>query len=278
MSDTTTSKEKKPLKLSRPGRLELKKTVATGQVRQSFSHGRSKTVTVEVKRKRTFAPGAEGRMTEVVAPPAEAEQPPAESALEVLEKDVETSAETVRHLTDTERASRFRALEVAKHEEEQRRIQEALESERRAQEAAEAARRAEEEAKEQAKAESEVAAEAQPAEPEPGEVEAPEAEPKRRVATAEAQPAPKPAIEEELGGRVKRKTAAPKPGPTRRGERRRRHGKLTISQALAGFGAPTPREAACRPGKAGTPTPAESDPGRRRARGDHGPGVGQPHG
>ena len=40
---------KKPLKLSRPGRLELKKTVDAGQVRQSFSHGRSKTVAVEVK-------------------------------------------------------------------------------------------------------------------------------------------------------------------------------------------------------------------------------------
>ena len=63
----TTSKEteKKPLKLNRPGRLELKKTIETGQVRQSFSHGRSKAVTVEVKRKRTFAPGAGGRMREV---------------------------------------------------------------------------------------------------------------------------------------------------------------------------------------------------------------------
>ena len=68
--DMTTSKEKeprKPLKLSRPGTLELKKTVESGQVRQSFSHGRSKAVTVEVKRSRTFAPGAGGRMTEVTA-------------------------------------------------------------------------------------------------------------------------------------------------------------------------------------------------------------------
>ena len=64
--DMTTSNEKeqkKPLKLSRPGKVELKKTVETGQVRQSFSHGRSKAVTVEIKRSRTFAPGAGGRMT-----------------------------------------------------------------------------------------------------------------------------------------------------------------------------------------------------------------------
>src|SRR3546814_18394292 len=59
MTDTT---EREPTKLSlRPGKLELKKTVETGKVRQSFSHGRSKTVTVEVKRKRTFTPDTGGQ-------------------------------------------------------------------------------------------------------------------------------------------------------------------------------------------------------------------------
>ena len=67
MTSTNEEESKKPLKLSRPGRLELKKTIDAGQVRQSFPHGRSKTVAVEVKRKRTFAPGAGGRMTEVTA-------------------------------------------------------------------------------------------------------------------------------------------------------------------------------------------------------------------
>ncbi|MFZ1415540.1 MAG: IF-2-associated domain-containing protein, partial [Defluviicoccus sp.] len=46
-------------RLNRPRRLELKKTVETGQVRQSFAHGRSKMVTVEVRKKRTIA--ADGR-------------------------------------------------------------------------------------------------------------------------------------------------------------------------------------------------------------------------
>ena len=55
---------KAPLKLS-PGKLELKKTVETGQVRQSVSHGRSKVVTVEVRKKRTFAAGAGGALHEV---------------------------------------------------------------------------------------------------------------------------------------------------------------------------------------------------------------------
>jgi translation initiation factor IF-2 len=84
MSETTTSKDdkKKPLKLNRPGRLELRKTVETGQVRQSFSHGRSKAVTVEVKRKRTFAPGEGGRMTEVMVE-AESDDPTVASAADL---------------------------------------------------------------------------------------------------------------------------------------------------------------------------------------------------
>ena len=40
------------------GRLELGKTVDAGSVRQSFSHGRSKTVQVEVVKKRVVTPGA----------------------------------------------------------------------------------------------------------------------------------------------------------------------------------------------------------------------------
>ena len=65
MSDEKTSGKK--LTLGK-GRLELRKTVETGQVKQSFSHGRSKTVIVEKKSRRAFdrggeAPGAESRQT-----------------------------------------------------------------------------------------------------------------------------------------------------------------------------------------------------------------------
>lgn len=51
--------------VSRPRKLELKKTVETGQVRQSFAHGRSKMVTVEVRKKRTYTPDSRGRLSEV---------------------------------------------------------------------------------------------------------------------------------------------------------------------------------------------------------------------
>ena len=72
-TETEAQKPKKKLSLSLPGRLELNKTVEAGQVRQSFSHGRSKSVAVEVRRKRTFRQSADGAMTEFSAVPGEPE-------------------------------------------------------------------------------------------------------------------------------------------------------------------------------------------------------------
>lgn len=45
--------EIKPLSLKKQ-KLEIKKSLESGQVRQSFSHGRSRSVTVEVRKKRHF--------------------------------------------------------------------------------------------------------------------------------------------------------------------------------------------------------------------------------
>ena len=56
-SDQDTGKGR--LSLRPAGRLELGRTVDAGSVRQSFSHGRSKVVQVEVRKKRRpVAPGA----------------------------------------------------------------------------------------------------------------------------------------------------------------------------------------------------------------------------
>ncbi|OIR09178.1 translation initiation factor IF-2 [mine drainage metagenome] len=85
---------KTPLKLS-PGKLELKKTVETGQVRQSFSHGRSKVVTVEVRKKRTFAPGAGGTLHEVKDGPSLGTDAPA-PVEEALPAPVEEEAAPVQ--------------------------------------------------------------------------------------------------------------------------------------------------------------------------------------
>ena len=154
MSSDTDTPTRKPLKLSSSGKLELKKPVDGGQVRQSFPHGRSKTVAVEVKKKRTYAPGAGGKME--VSPEAEPKHVPS----------VETSAAPVdldhHGLTAHERAARLKALEQAKRDEELRKIHEAEEAARAAERAererAEAEKRRQEEAVQQAEA-AKVAAE-----------------------------------------------------------------------------------------------------------------------
>ena len=96
MTEPTESEEQKPkgkLSLSRPGRLELNKTIKAGQVRQSFSHGRSKSVAVEVRRKRTFKQSADGAMTEIRAMPGEPEVA-AEATAPVIEDEAATEATT----------------------------------------------------------------------------------------------------------------------------------------------------------------------------------------
>ena len=65
MSDSDTTKE--TLKAA-PAKLSLTKTVESGQVRQNFTRGRSKTVTVEVRKTRTFSKDG-GRMVEVRGQP-----------------------------------------------------------------------------------------------------------------------------------------------------------------------------------------------------------------
>ncbi len=75
MSDTKETKPTKPLTLSSAGKLELKPKAEAGLVRQKFSHGRTKAVTVEVKKKRVAGPAASA----AAAVPAAAPQPVAAS-------------------------------------------------------------------------------------------------------------------------------------------------------------------------------------------------------
>ena len=64
MTDTDNSGKKDALKLSSPNTLSLTKTLEAGKVKQNFQRGRSKTVTVEIKKTRTFARASDG-MVEV---------------------------------------------------------------------------------------------------------------------------------------------------------------------------------------------------------------------
>ncbi|MFL6862345.1 MAG: translation initiation factor IF-2 associated domain-containing protein, partial [Allosphingosinicella sp.] len=74
MSETTD----KP-KLGTRAPLGLKRTVETGKVKQSFSHGRSNTVVVEVKKRRILGPGG-GAPAEAAPPPAPAAEAPRPAA------------------------------------------------------------------------------------------------------------------------------------------------------------------------------------------------------
>lgn len=215
MAETEKQKEGKKLDLSRPGKLELKKTVETGQVRQNFSHGRSRMVTVEVRKKRTFAPDAGGHMAEIPAekdPVAEEQVPEEDERAPDVEVETAAPASDAPTLTEEEKASRARALEGAKLTEKEKaapptaKPDQAVPSELGSNKKSEA-----EEAKreEQAKAAASAAA---------AKLEA--------IDGGEA--------EAEKKGRVKRGSNrdGQRPPPVRRTEPRRRSGKLTIAEAL----------------------------------------------
>jgi len=226
MTDTKEKSPKKKLSLSRPGKLELQKTVEGGQVRQSFSHGRSKVVTVEVKKKRTFAPGSTGRMKEVKVDPDAVFEAPEEAAEveEVVEE--QPAAPAVPHnLTEQERAARAQALLDAQKIEEERRNQPELEPE------------PEPEPEPEVETTEKPAADAKP-EIDEAEVEA---EKLRQAAldleAAEAAAAKsnqdKVVVKEEEDPPSKKGKSQPKrPSPSPRQGERRRRGKLTIAEAL----------------------------------------------
>ena len=124
MTDSNDQDRKKVLSLSGKGKLELKnKPAADSSVRQSFSHGRSKTVTVEVKRKRTIEKGA--------APGVADGGAAARRAAEGLPLKGsgggrgQRGQPAVRQLTKEERESRLKALQDAIRSDEERRQMEA---------------------------------------------------------------------------------------------------------------------------------------------------------
>jgi len=215
MTEIEESNKKKPLGLSKPGKLELKKTVETGQVRQSFSHGRSKMVTVEVRKKRTYERGASGKMRAVQSG-EEAVRAEAETALEAV-----TAKKTAppRRLTEEEVAARAKALEDAANAVPEPSLPPPP-----------------------PKPEPVVEPEPEP-EPEPVAEEPAAAEAEPEAPAAEAEPAPEPAARAAKpapAAEPERKKKAAKTDnkrttlTARKGQSRRRSGKLTISEALGG--------------------------------------------
>jgi translation initiation factor IF-2 len=259
MTDGNEQKEtpasgRKPLTLSR--------TTTSGTVRQSFSHGRSNTVTVEVREKRTItrppgggaapaapplapkAPPAAASSAPAAAPPRRAAAPapaaagpapsPNKTASFSDEESRRRNEAVERALADRkEREDRLRA------EEEQRRALEhaqrrKLEEEEAALAAADARRRAEEEAAEleQRRERAAEAAKAARTGGAPAPAAAPAAASVGSGAGSGAAQEQSGDILSELGGRLKSArrplTPAPAAKPVKKGEPRRREGKLTL--------------------------------------------------
>jgi translation initiation factor IF-2 len=160
MTDTKTTatetkeQERNPrISLSRPaGRLELTKTVDSGMVRQSFSHGRSKSVAVEVKRKRQLKSPAAGPGKPAAEAPGGASvemlraraQAPAGAPAGREDRTAARRGVVLKPLTEEEKSARVRALADAKRAEEEARRRSEANAQRLAEDAAR--RHAEEEA------------------------------------------------------------------------------------------------------------------------------------
>ncbi|HEX3209917.1 MAG TPA: translation initiation factor IF-2 [Geminicoccaceae bacterium] len=237
MTDTKEQDTTARIALSRPGgRLELKKTVDTGVVRQSFSHGRSKAVAVEVKRKRNLKPvsvarpaagaagGVAGRPPESPAVP----RPVADAGRSPTRRPV-----VLKPLTEEEKSARVRALVDSRKAEEEAR-QRAEENSRRLA-AEQARRRSEEEAAVRRQAEEEARKKAE--------------EEARRKA-------------EEAAARLLAKEDQ---------ERHRREGETGVSAAPPEAGTGIPSE----PTPAVRPTPRPGEPARPAAKGKPKPTKGE---
>jgi translation initiation factor IF-2 len=242
---------KRPLSLGRPGgRLELRKQTETGQVRQSFPHGRSKTVTVEVRKKRAVVPGQpeRGELPQPIDAASATSAPPPSAAQPARRPIV-----LPRGLTAEERAARGRALQGAIRADEEAKKQAVVDAAREEEEevlrAEEARRRAEDEAgrkvDEEAKRKLEEEAKRKAEEETKRKVEE---ESRRQVAERAGKAAADKVAALTAAGKVKAEEEPEDDRPIRRGPRgvevkkaptltrrdepRRRTGKLTVTKVL----------------------------------------------
>ena len=218
--------------------LGLKRSVESGEVKQTFSHGRTNKVAVEVKRRRkilkpgeTAPPAEEAKAPEPAPAPAPTPAPaPKPAAKKPAPKKPapadETPQERVARLQREAEEDRLRLAEEARKRDDEKAKQAVEDEKKRAEENAkakeEAAKRAEEEAKAAAEAPAAEAEEAKaPAEEDSGKATA---RPAARKFTPVARPEPK----------KPEKKAKKEEKPARGAERpdKRRSGKLTVTKAL----------------------------------------------
>jgi len=218
MSDS----ENKPTLGRKP--LGLKKSVEAGEVKQTFSHGRTNKVVVEVKRRKLIGkPGAAEAAPP--PPPAPVAAAPKPAAPKPSAPAGETPQERVARLQREAEEARMNMLEEQTRREAEER-QRALEEERR---------RAEENRKAEADAATQAAAvPAAPAAPEAAPEPTAEAEPAEESAPRAAAAAPAPRRFTPVAAPKRPEPVAKKPAHARdkSGGERRHAGKLTVSRAL----------------------------------------------
>ncbi|MET1413121.1 translation initiation factor IF-2 [Roseibium sp. HPY-6] len=242
MSDTKNPGDK-TISVERGKTLGLKRGGGDqGTVRQSFSHGRSKAVVVEKKKRRVVIPGQEPK-PESPAPTTQRLDKPAEAPRKPQQPDPQAAKQArraasgqrqkgngnvLRTLTKEEAAARAAALQMAKEreveerkrreEDEKRRVAEA--AQRKAEEEERAKVEAEERAKREAEearlaAETAAAAPTQPAAEQAAADEAPKVEKADAAGAPVRRPAPsngnKPRSLDDMGKRNAPAPARPKP-------------------------------------------------------------------
>src|SRR5947209_13605589 len=147
--------------------LGLKRTVETGKVKQSFSHGRSNTVVVEVKKRRILGRPGEAPPAPTPEPVAEAPKPAPKPAAPAAaprkpspQDDITSRKELQTKLLREAEEARLASLEEARRREERVRSEQSVDERRRAEENRKAEEAAAEEARVRAEEEARRAAEA----------------------------------------------------------------------------------------------------------------------
>jgi translation initiation factor IF-2 len=187
-----------------------------GNVKQSFSHGRTKNVVVETKRKRVVVPKPGGAKAGAGGSP------------------IGDPSKRPAGITDAEMARRLKAVQAAKARE----VEDAAarEAEEKARAEDRERRRAEIEAKEKAEREHEESLKAKAEEDARRQREAEAAAQAAAAAPAAAPAAPRAAVNKAAPAATPRKTERDREETNKknRGGDSRRSGKLTLNQALAG--------------------------------------------
>lgn len=220
--------------------LGLKRSVDAGEVKQTFSHGRTNKVVVEVKRRRVLGkPGEaapQAAPEPVVAPPPPPPPPPPAPAPRPARPAPagETPQERVKRLQLEAEEERLRLAEEARKREDEERLRAEEEERRRAEDKA----RAEEEAERQ-RAEVATAApepEASPAAEAPSASEPAADAPAPAAAVPAARrftPVERPEVKRPSAPEAKPKKKDDKrAAPADEGKDNRRSGKLTVTRAL----------------------------------------------